>query len=81
MADCISYDLQFFCTANRCVVGCSICGVQSFYVPRSHPDCRAVTIYCLDPGTVDSVNIEKADGANWEQWHAEYMAKQQTQQQ
>ncbi|KAK9906758.1 hypothetical protein WJX75_007502 [Coccomyxa subellipsoidea] len=56
---------------------CSICGVQSFYIPRSHPTCRAVTVHCVDPGTVENVTIEKADGANWEAWQAAYAARQQ----
>lgn len=56
---------------------CSICGVQSFYIPRSHPTSRAVTVHCIDPGTIASVAIEKADGANWEAWYAAYTANQQ----
>ncbi|EIE23959.1 putative integron gene cassette protein [Coccomyxa subellipsoidea C-169] len=56
---------------------CSICGVQSFYLPRSHPTCRAVTIYCIDPGTLKNVSVEQADGKDWEAWHAVYKAKQQ----
>lgn len=55
---------------------CSICGVQSFYVPRSHPHCKAVTVHCLDPGTVGKVEIETFDGINWEQSHAHYTARQ-----
>ncbi|KAK6180033.1 hypothetical protein SNE40_012254 [Patella caerulea] len=45
---------------------CKICGVQSFYTPRSNPDGVGITHYCLDPGTVDSVNVECFDGENWE---------------
>jgi hypothetical protein len=30
---------------------CSVCGVKSFYVPRSHPDGFSVNARCLDPGT------------------------------
>lgn len=45
---------------------CSVCGVQSFYTPRSNPDGKAVTIYCLDPGTVKSTTVTKFDGRNWE---------------
>ena len=33
---------------------CSHCGVQSFYIPRSHPAGLSVTGRCLDPGTVSS---------------------------
>ena len=45
---------------------CSRCGVQSFYVPRSHPDGYSVNARCLDPGTVRSTRITPFDGANWE---------------
>ena len=46
---------------------CSRCGVQSFYIPRSNPDGIGVMPHCLDPGTVQRVNIRKFDGTNWEQ--------------
>ena len=45
---------------------CSICGVKSFYVPRSHPDGFSVNARCLDEGTVTGLSIEKIDGRNWE---------------
>ncbi|KAL3856502.1 hypothetical protein ACJMK2_011253 [Sinanodonta woodiana] len=45
---------------------CKTCGVQSFYVPRSNPDGYGVAIHCLDPGTVESYEIEEFDGQNWE---------------
>ena len=44
--------------------------MQSFYCPRSHPGSRAITVHCLDPGTVTNVTIEKVDGVNWEQTFA-----------
>jgi hypothetical protein len=50
----------------------SVCGVQSFYEPRSHPGSKAVTVQCLDPGTVQSVRVLKCDGANWEQFMAKH---------
>ena len=56
---------------------CSICGVQSFYQPRSHPTSWAITVHCVDKGTIRSMAIEKVDGVNWEQWCAQYIAKQQ----
>ena len=52
-------------TANH--LFCRICGVKSFYIPRSHPDGVSVNARCLDEGTVRSVRIEPFDGANWEQ--------------
>ena len=27
---------------------CSVCGIKSFYVPRSHPDGFSVNVRCLD---------------------------------
>ena len=46
---------------------CSVCGVKSFYVPRSHPDGVSVNVRCLDEGTVESISVTAFDGANWEQ--------------
>ena len=44
---------------------CSKCGVQAFYHPRSNPDGVAVTVHCLDPGSVSSVEVRKFDGTDW----------------
>jgi hypothetical protein len=46
---------------------CSVCGVKSFYVPRSHPDGYSVNARCLDEGTVEDMTIVRKDGKNWEQ--------------
>ena len=40
---------------------CRVCGVKSFYVPRSHPDGWSVNVRCLDPGTVESVTLSLFD--------------------
>jgi len=45
---------------------CKVCGIKSFYVPRSNPDGYSVNVNCLDPGTVQSVHVEPFDGRNWE---------------
>ena len=45
---------------------CSVCGIKSFYVPRSHPDGFSVNARCLDPGTVAAVRIEQVNGREWE---------------
>lgn len=45
---------------------CRICGVKSFYVPRSNPDGYSVNARCLDLGTVEKLEIEPFDGQNWE---------------
>jgi len=46
---------------------CRICGVKSFYVPRSHPDGISVNARCLDPGTAKHIKVVPFDGVNWEQ--------------
>jgi hypothetical protein len=45
---------------------CSVCGIKSFYVPRSHPDGFSVNARCLDEGTIESLSIRKINGRNWE---------------
>jgi hypothetical protein len=45
---------------------CCVCGVKSFYVPRSHPDGYSVNARCLDGGTVESLSVNSIDGSNWE---------------
>jgi hypothetical protein len=46
---------------------CRVCGVKSFYIPRSHPDGISVNVNCLDSDSIESVQIETFDGRNWEQ--------------
>ncbi|MEM7724981.1 MAG: GFA family protein [Cyanobacteria bacterium P01_A01_bin.45] len=46
---------------------CKICGIHSFYVPRSHPDCIDVNIRCLDGDVITEFEIKPFNGANWEQ--------------
>jgi len=45
---------------------CKVCGIKSFYIPRSNPDGIDVNVRCLDPGTVNDMTIEAFDGENWE---------------
>jgi hypothetical protein len=45
---------------------CKVCGIKSFYVPRSHPDGVSVNVRCLDPGTVTAMEAKPFDGSNWE---------------
>ena len=52
---------------------CSVCGIKSFYVPRSHPDGYSVNARALDPGTVRRQVVVPFDGANWEA-HASELA-------
>jgi hypothetical protein len=46
---------------------CRICGIKSFYVPRSNPDGYSVNARCLDAGTVESLTVSPLDGQQWEQ--------------
>src|SRR5277367_3803749 len=46
---------------------CSVCGIKSFYVPRSHPDGFSVNFRCLDAEEFTSVLTTDFDGKNWEQ--------------
>ncbi|KAI8021154.1 Centromere protein V [Camellia lanceoleosa] len=45
---------------------CKVCGITSFYTPRSCPDGVSVTFRCVDPGTLTHVEIKHFDGRNWE---------------
>ncbi|MGH6866521.1 MAG: GFA family protein [Methyloceanibacter sp.] len=45
---------------------CSVCGVKSFYVPRSHPDGYSVNAHCLADGSVRVTRAGLFDGAHWE---------------
>ncbi len=45
---------------------CKVCGIKSFYVPRSNPDGFSVNLRCLDAGTIGAVTIELFDGKHWE---------------
>jgi hypothetical protein len=47
---------------------CSVCGVKSFYQPRSHPAAWSVNPHCLDKPV--PLAVEQFDGANWEEAHA-----------
>jgi hypothetical protein len=40
---------------------CRHCGVKSFYVPRSNPDGYSVNARCLDPATVEHLEVEIFD--------------------
>lgn len=45
---------------------CKHCGIKSFYIPRSHPDGVSVNVNCLEPETIESIEITPFDGQNWE---------------
>jgi hypothetical protein len=45
---------------------CSVCGVKSFYRPRSNPDGWSVNARCLDDVDSLDIHVEPFDGKNWE---------------
>jgi len=52
---------------------CKVCGIKSFYVPRSNPDAISVNARCLQPETIESIHVSYFDGQNWE-LHAHELA-------
>ena len=49
---------------------CAVCGVKSFYVPRSHPDCISVNARCIDCIDLASMTIQAFNGLEWEKGRA-----------
>lgn len=45
---------------------CSVCGVKSFYQPRSHPEAWSLNLNALDEATGLSITARSFDGRNWE---------------
>jgi len=50
---------------------CKVCGVKSFYRPRSNPDGWSVNARCLDAATQPALTLSEFDGRNWEAHGAE----------
>ena len=46
---------------------CSLCGIHSFYRPRSHPEWFDVNLHCLDDAILSHFEIKPFDGQNWEE--------------
>ena len=44
---------------------CSVCGIKSFYIPRSNPDGVDVNLRCLNSQPRE-VKVVRFDGDNWE---------------
>lgn len=57
-----------FNTATAKHLFCGVCGIKSFYVPRSNPDGFSVNLRCLDdPRAFAEVRIVNFDGrGDWE---------------
>jgi hypothetical protein len=45
---------------------CRVCGIKSFYVPRSNPDGIDVNVHCLDPATIESIKVSQFDDGDRE---------------
>jgi hypothetical protein len=45
---------------------CSVCGIKSFYVPRSHPDGISVNARCIDSQTIEELKVTSLNGREWE---------------
>ena len=45
---------------------CSVCGIKSFYVPRSHPDGISVNARCIDAETIEELIVTPLNGREWE---------------
>lgn len=45
---------------------CAVCGVKSFYRPRSNPDGWSVNARCLDDAEGLSITVTAFDGRDWE---------------
>ena len=50
---------------------CKVCGIKSFYVPRSNPNGFSVNFRCLDEAVNLKCSIKPFDGQNWEKHAAE----------
>jgi len=45
---------------------CGVCGIHSFYVPRSHPDKIDVNVRCFDDVDLANIVARPFDGKHWE---------------
>jgi hypothetical protein len=45
---------------------CSVCGIHSYYVPRSHPDKIDVNVRCLEGVDLQTLTIQPFNGREWE---------------
>ena len=45
---------------------CNVCGVKSFYTPRSHQNSISININCINSDTVKNIKIINFDGKNWD---------------
>jgi hypothetical protein len=50
---------------------CSVCGVKSFYQPRSHPGAWSLNVNALDDASALRITRRAFDGRNWEHARSE----------
>jgi hypothetical protein len=63
-----SYLTTYKFNTNRAEhIFCRVCGVQSFYRPRSNPDGYGIMPHCIDSNTILSTKTMTFNGQNWEQ--------------
>ena len=43
---------------------CKVCGVKSFYIPRSNPDGYSINVRCLESTGISSIRTKPFDGKN-----------------
>lgn len=46
---------------------CRVCGIKSFYVPRSNPDGLDVNVRALDRASIAEVSVTAFDGEHWDE--------------
>jgi hypothetical protein len=49
---------------------CAVCGVKSFYKPRTHAEGISVNARCIDAGSIASMTVTPFDGRDWEKGNA-----------
>lgn len=54
---------------------CEVCGIKSFYVPRSNPNGFSVNVRCLNEAGDLKYTIKPFDGQHWEKHVAELNTK------
>jgi hypothetical protein len=45
---------------------CRVCGIHSFYRPRSHPNGWDINVHCLDGDVTSRFTVTPFDGKEWE---------------
>jgi hypothetical protein len=45
---------------------CPVCGIHSYYIPRSHPDKIDINVRCLEDVDLHQLTIQPFNGREWE---------------